>query len=126
MIDALHAGRVLWADLGDGVGREQAGRRPVVVISSSDHLALADRLVTVLPCTTTDRDWPNHVVLTGPTSLKRATFAMTEQPITISRDRVVRTAGEVDDTCLAEILQWLDDWLHLPGRREGPGRFARR
>ena len=28
----LMPGAVVWADLGDGVGREQSGRRPVVVI----------------------------------------------------------------------------------------------
>lgn len=125
-MDRLHPGRVVWVELGDGVGREQGGRRPAVVVSSADHLILSDDLVTIVAATGVDRGWPNHVPLQGPTELKRPSFAITEQTKTISRDRVVRTAGEVDDTCLAEILQWLDDWLHLPGRREGPGRFARR
>lgn len=126
MIDALHAGRVAWADLGDGIGREQSGRRPVVVISSTDHLLLADQLVSVVPSTTRGRDWPNHVPITGPTELRRPSFAMTEQHVTISRERIVKFGGEVDAACLAAIMQWVDDWLHLPGRREGPGRFAYR
>lgn len=126
MIDDLRPGRVAWADLGDGVGREQAGRRPVVVISSRDHLFVADRLVTVVPGTTRGRDWPNHVEMTGPTGLRRASYAMTEQSITIKRERIIRTTGAVDDACLEEIMQWVGDWLHLPGRREGPGRLVQR
>jgi mRNA interferase MazF len=126
VIDAVHPGRVLWVELGDGVGREQSGRRPAVVVSAVDHLVLADHLVTIVPATGVDRGWPNHVPLQGPTGLRRPTFAITEQTKTISRERVVRAAGEVDADCLAAIIQWLDDWLHLPGRREGPGRLARR
>lgn len=122
MISSLEPGCVAWAELGDGIGREQSGRRPVIVISSRDHLLLADGLMTVVPATTAKRDWPNHVPLRGETGLKRPTFAMTEQAVTISRERLVRGAGAVDRACLAEIMQWVDDWLHLPGRREGPGR----
>lgn len=125
-MEPLHPGRVLWVELGDGVGREQHGRRPAVVVSSADHLVLSDDLVTIVAATSVRRDWPNHVALSGPTHLKRPSYAITEQVKTISRDRIVRTAGEVDADCLAEIMQWVDDWVYLPGRREGPGRLARR
>ena len=125
-MDALHPGRVLWVDLGEGKGREQQGRRPAVVVSSLDHLVLADDLVTVVPATTVDRGWANHVELRGPTGLKQPSFAITEQSKTVSRSRIVDGAGELDPTCLAEIMGWVDDWLHLPGRREGPGRTPTR
>ena len=48
-MDGLHAGRVVWVGLERGVGREQAGRRPAVVVSSTDHLLIASDLVTVVP-----------------------------------------------------------------------------
>ena len=104
-------GVVAWAELGAGAGSEQSGRRPVVVVSSVDHVDIAARLVTVVACTSRDRGWPNHVRLTGPTELPMPTYAMTEQVRTIDRSRVVATAGQVDDECLAAIRRWVDDWL---------------
>ena len=58
---SLETGSIVWAELGEGVGREQGGRRPVVVISSADHRALVPDLVAVVPATGVDRGWPNHV-----------------------------------------------------------------
>ncbi|MDA2893232.1 hypothetical protein PDG61_20085 [Mycolicibacterium sp. BiH015] len=36
---------------------------------------------------------------------------MTEQPRTISRERIATVAGTVDNDCLASIRQWLNDFL---------------
>lgn len=102
---------MVWADLGEAAGREQTGRRPCVVISAQHHLDAATDLVVVLPCTTRDRGWINHLRLTGPTGLEQPTFAMTEQPRTISRARVAGTAGRVSPDCLDEIAQWVHRWL---------------
>jgi len=123
---ALEPGSVVWVAFDEGRGREQSGLRPAVVVSSMDHLLATDDLMSVLPATTTERGWPNHVPLRGPTGLERPTFAMTEQTKTVSRTRIADVVGAVDEECLAEIMGWVGDWLHLPGRREGPGRFARR
>jgi len=40
------------------------------------------------------------------------TFAMTEQPRTISRRRIATVAGKVDDECLGAIRRWLNDFLY--------------
>jgi mRNA interferase MazF len=101
----------VWAGFGPASGRGQAGRRPAVVVSSRDYAEALDRLVIVVPCTRTDRRWPNHVLLTGPTGLSTTTFAMTEQPRTLSIERVHRVLGHVDDACLASIARWLRTWL---------------
>lgn len=108
-------GDVVWVDLGDAVGREQRGRRPAVVVSSSDHLAAADALVSVVPCTSRDQGWINHIRLdvTGG-GLDHPTFALTEQVRTVARDRVVGTAGLVSPGCLAEIMAWIHRWLAPP------------
>lgn len=107
----LPAGTVVWAEFGPATGREQSGRRPAVIVSSADHAEALDRLTIVVPCTRTDRGWPNHVALTGPTGLSTMTFAMTEQPRTISRDRVHRVLGHVDNACLTDIARWLRTWI---------------
>lgn len=105
----LAPGDVVLVDV-DGIGREQAGLRPAVVVSSSDHLQVVDQLVTVIPCSRTDRDWPNHVMLTGEHGLPQATFALTEQVRTIDRARLRRRTGAVDADCLRDICEWMRDW----------------
>ena len=42
MIVDLRRGDVVWADLDPTLGREQAGRRPVLVVASDIFLAKAD------------------------------------------------------------------------------------
>jgi mRNA interferase MazF len=104
-------GLIVWVELGVGQGREQGGRRPALIVSSEDHLVIADRLATVVMCTSRDRRWPNHVALSGPTGLSRPTYAMTEQVRTIDRGRIVSTSGSATPECLREVRSWLDDWL---------------
>ncbi|BBZ26116.1 mRNA interferase [Mycolicibacterium madagascariense] len=113
MTRSLEPGTVVWIDLDPTVGREQAGRRPAVVVASNGYLGAVKELVIVVPATTRRRGWPQHVELTGPgLRLSEPTYAMTEQPRTISRRRVTGRAGRVGDPCLATIRRWLDDFLH--------------
>ena len=109
----MRAGSVVWVDLRTPSGTEQGGRRPALVISSDDHLD-ATRLVTVLPCTTRDRGWPNHVALRGATT-PAPKLAMTEQPRTISRERIRGVIGDVSPECLADVMAWVSRWLTTPG-----------
>lgn len=111
----LSAGLVAWCDLDPVVGREQGGRRPCVVVASSDFTDVIDRLLVAVPCTSRDRGWVNHVRLAGPTGLTQASFAITEQPRTMSVQRLHGIAGRVDDACLAEIARWVSVWLHRAG-----------
>lgn len=110
----LRRGFVVWADLDPVRGREQAGRRPVLVIASDLYLEHADTLAIIVPATTTDRGWPNHVPLRGPTGLAHPTFAMTEQPRTLARDRLASVSGTVDSDTMHDVDRWLRDFLALP------------
>lgn len=103
-------GAVLWADLDPAQGREQSGRRPVLVVSSDAYLDVVETFVVVVPVTSRDRGWPNHVPLQG---LDRPSWAMTEQPRTIARSRIVGVAGQVDEATLAAVEGWLRDFLAL-------------
>ncbi|MBK8460119.1 MAG: type II toxin-antitoxin system PemK/MazF family toxin [Micropruina sp.] len=115
MSSSLRRGTVVWAELDPVRGREQAGRRPALVIASDLYLEQADTLAIVIPATTTDRGWPNHVQLRGPElSLAKPTFAMTEQPRVIARERVVGVVGTVDAATMREVDRWLRDFLALP------------
>lgn len=111
MTELLTPGSVHLADLGSGHEGEQAGIRPVILISHPDHIELVTRLITVVPCTTRDRGWPNNPIMTGPTGLSRPTVALTEQVRTIGRTRLLRRLGHVDDDCLVDVMGWVRDWL---------------
>ncbi|WP_432830025.1 type II toxin-antitoxin system PemK/MazF family toxin [Dactylosporangium sp. CA-092794] len=79
---------VWWADLDPTEGREQAGRRPVLVVSSVFHLRLTgEALVSVLPMTTRERPgWLHRVPLRAPHG--QGGFVITEQVRTVARSRL--------------------------------------
>jgi len=107
----LRRGSIVWVDLSPTRGREQAGSRPAVVISSQGYLANVPELLIIVPVTTTDRGWPHHVPVEGPeVDLPRPSFAMTEQPRTIARSRITGGAGAAGDTTMALIDRWLRDF----------------
>ena len=87
----------------------------MLVVASGLYLEQADTLAIVVPATTTDRGWPNHVLLRGPRlELGSPTYAMTEQPRTVTRDRFVSELGVVDAATMREVDRWLRDFLALP------------
>ncbi|MDX2377644.1 type II toxin-antitoxin system PemK/MazF family toxin [Microbacterium sp. LRZ72] len=109
----LAPGTVAWASLEPVRGREQGGHRPVLVIASTGYLDAVTSLAIVLPITTVDRGWPNHVVVEGASGLDRPSWVMTEQPRTLSRDRLTRIAGQVSPACFTAVRTWLGDFLDL-------------
>lgn len=112
----FRAGTVVWADFGTANGREQSGQRPAIIFVSDDFLAVVHEFTILIPCTRKDRGWNNHILLTGPTGLGTPTFAMTEQPRTISTARIQRVLGHVDASCLATISRWTHLWMHEPAK----------
>jgi mRNA interferase MazF len=85
-----------------------------VVVSSNDYIESVTALVVVVPLTTADRGWSHHVRIAGAgTGLSQPSFAMTEQPRTIARERVVRVVGTAGAQALEDIRSWLSDFLSL-------------
>jgi mRNA interferase MazF len=105
-------GGLAWVAPDAAVGRRQAGRRPAVVVPGRDYLAAVDTLAIVVPVTTVDPGWPNHVPIIGG-DLARASWAMTEQVRTVSRDRMVDGAGRVQARTLSSVRDWIRDFLDL-------------
>jgi mRNA interferase MazF len=75
-------------------------------------LDVIDTLAIVVPVTSVDRGWPNHVEVVG-AQLERRSWAMSEQVRTISRERVAGSAGRVADATLFEVRRWISDFLEL-------------
>ena len=81
--------------------------------AQDDYLAAVDRMIIMVPVTSRNRGWPNHVSLSGHTGLDRPSYAMTEQVRAISRERVVGHAGSIDEESLDRIRVYLRDFLDL-------------
>jgi mRNA interferase MazF len=110
----LVRGSIVWVDFDPTRGREQRGFRPALVVAGADYLEAVRDLVIVVPITSVDRGWPHHVALKGQkVGLAKQSFAMTEQPRTISRGRIARQSGVADRSTMAAVNQWLRDFMAL-------------
>jgi mRNA interferase MazF len=107
----LRPGQIFWFHPDDTRGREMAGRRPWITVSTAEYMELVTSLVVAIPCTAVDRGWVNHVPVTGVPTLRRPTFAMTEQPTTVAKEAILDVGDCVDALCLEQIGFWLDRWI---------------
>lgn len=112
LIIDIAPGDVVWVEPDPTIGREQGGTRPALVIAGTEYLAAVDTLAIVVPVTTVDRHWPNHIPITG-AGLPQPSWAMSEQVRTISRERIVARAGSADRATLSEVRDWVRDFLDL-------------
>jgi mRNA interferase MazF len=103
----LVPGMIVWVDLSPSVGKEQSGRRPVIVVSGDYHLELVTDLVTVMPITSVFRGWRNHVKVEPASLLPDESWVMTEQVRTISRLRIRKAVEPVGQECLDRVRYML-------------------
>lgn len=110
----LAPGQIWWAYLGDGVGREQSGRRPVVIVSEHDYLDPVDAMAIVMPLTKARRGWPNHVRAQGDTGIRAESWIMTEQVRAVSRQRLKKHTGSVSEGSFNRLKWWSSVFFGLP------------
>ena len=100
-------GEIRWADLNPVRGHEQAGERPVLVLS---HDVFNDRSGTVLAVALTSQEpkagFPLTLALSTPKLPKRS-WVKISQIRTLSTDRIGRRLGRAADEELAAILDGL-------------------
>ena len=89
-------GEVWLVDLDPTLGREQAGRRPVLIVSADPLNRSAAGIVIALPITGTDRGIAAHVPLRPPDGgLSKPSVVMADQVRTLSKFRLLRRLGAV-------------------------------
>jgi mRNA interferase MazF len=99
----VRQGDVWLADLNPTTGREQAGTRPVLVISVDALNNGPSDLAIVVPITSTKRPNPIHVELgEGVGGLRSRSFALPEMVSSISRERLCKRWGTV---AIADLLR---------------------
>jgi mRNA interferase MazF len=101
-------GEVWLVDFGNPIGREQAGRRPAVVVSADRLNESLAGVVIVVPCTTIYRSLPSHVELDPETSgLDAVSYAKCEDVTSVSEQRLVARLGTANDEALFELSRAL-------------------
>ena len=100
-------GEIRWADLNPVRGHEQAGERPVLVLS---HDVFNERSGTVIAVALTSQEpragFPLTLELSTPRLPKRS-WVKTSQIRTLSTERIGRRLGRVSDEELAEVVEGL-------------------
>ena len=88
--------QVWFADLGEGVGSEQKGIRPVVIIQNDVGNAHSPTTIVAI-CTTkaTKANLPTHFWLSLYCGLPKHTLVMCEQIRTIGKNRLMEYVGEL-------------------------------
>jgi mRNA interferase MazF len=105
----------IWmADLDPTRGHEQAGRRPVLIVSADAFNASPAGLIVIVPITSKSKGIRAHIPLEpAGTGLRTKSYAISEQPRTISKDRLNKRLGIVSDSNLSEVKMWLRVLLDL-------------
>jgi mRNA interferase MazF len=105
-------GEIWYADLNPSKGREQAGLRPVVIISGNllnEHLSI----VIVMPMTTKIKNYKGNPVLapSKTNGLKNESEVLVFHVRSVSKERLVRKVGKMQAGELEQALRTLNDIL---------------
>jgi len=110
----MRQGEIWWTDLNPTQGREQNGRRPVLIISGNLLNRYLD-VVLVVPLTTQIKRYKGNPILepNSKNQLKSTSEALVFQVRSISKDRLLEKIGEVEPEIILEIKDTLQDILTL-------------
>lgn len=98
-------GEVWMAWLDPIVGREQGGRRPVLIVSSDQFNALPHSLCVAVPLTRTNRHIPTHVEITaGEAGLPSDSVILCDQIRSINIERLQKRVGVASDHTMSQVM----------------------
>lgn len=113
MADARR-GEIWLADLRPTRGREQSGRRPILVLSVDAFNSGPSDLIVVLPLTSTIRDIPLHVTIEkGEGGVRNQSAILCEAIRSISRERLLSRWGTLSVGTMFEVEDRLRILLDL-------------
>jgi mRNA interferase MazF len=97
-------GDIWLVDFGQPVGREQAGRRPAVVVSADALNDGPSGVVMVVPVTSARRGLPSHVEIdAGDSGLDDVSYAKCEDLKSVSDRRLISRLGVADVEAVFEM-----------------------
>ena len=102
----VQRGDIYLADLGEGVGSEQRGERPVLIVQNNKGNIFSPT-VTVLPITTKihkSEGMPTHVIIDDLNVLPEKSAIMAEQITTIDKSKLIRKLGILDKQFMSKVV----------------------
>ena len=100
----IQKGDIFYADLGETVGSEQNGIRPVLVIQNDVGNKYSPTvIITPLTSKAKKLSQPTHVVIGRRFGLKEYSYALLEQIRTIDRARLLDYVGHADDPVMCRV-----------------------
>jgi mRNA interferase MazF len=114
-VRTIRRGEVWLAELGPTRGREQAGERPVLIVSTDLFNQGRSHLVVAVPFTTRKRGLPVHVEVRPPDGgLRDVSYAMCEQVRSLAVDQLGSQAfGSVPAAVLRSVEERLRFLLQI-------------
>jgi mRNA interferase MazF len=101
---AIFRGEVWNADLDPIRGHEQAGKRPVLVVSTDAFSSGPADLAVILPITSKAKGIGWHVpVKAGEAGLRTQSFVMCEMVRSVAHERLSKRLGAVTDATMREV-----------------------
>jgi mRNA interferase MazF len=108
----MKQGEIWYANLNPSKGSEQAGLRPVAVISGN-MLNQYMPIVIVVPLTTKIKNYKGNPILDpdNVNGLKQRSEILTFHIRSISKDRLIEKVGRIEKSTLTQILKTIHDIL---------------
>ena len=102
-------GDIFWADLNPTKGHEQAGMRPVLVLSQDVFNAKSGTVIAIALTSQPQRaSYPLTLELSSP-RLPKQTWAKISQIRTMSVERIGKKLGRVSDQELQQVVEGLNE-----------------
>jgi mRNA interferase MazF len=106
-------GEIRWADLNPTVGREQRGRRPVLILSRDEFNERSQTVVAVAVTSRRQRaGFPLTLRLPDGT-LDRDSWVKISQVRTLSVERIGDRLARADDGVMAQVVEGLNELIEV-------------
>ncbi len=110
----MKRGEVWLVNLDPIIGREQAGKRPALLVSADSFNASGLELVIVCPITSKYKGFPTHVGLKmGEAGLTQDSYVKTEDIRSISVQRLEKKLGTVEPHIMSKVESILKKILSI-------------
>ena len=99
MNDCIMRGDIFCASLNNGIGAEQSGYRPVLIIQNNIGNKFSPTVIVAVITGQIQHKarLPTHCLLKGPCSLSVPSIVLLEQIITIDKKRLKRYVGRISE-----------------------------
>ena len=114
----IKRGDIFYADIGEGKGSEQNGRRPVVILQNNKGNRHSTTTIAAMITSARKKSLPTHVsVRKEDSGLKEDSVVMLEQIQTLDKKRLVNKVGRLGKVVMDQVDRAARRSLYLERRK---------